>query len=454
MKVHILSASPRMNSGFSIVATHLATGLKKLGYDVSYSGMQTAYRPEFNSDIEILPMQVGFVDDMTQYMMTLNRIKPDIVLNIFQADYEYNEFSKLFKKCLWYVPIEGRNIPQGMANDLLQVKMNGGDVVAQCNYGKQEIELALAGLSIPVIYHGYDPEIYYPMNLDNKDDISYCYYETDVGKSSTNPKILCIQGCYNCKLPRNQQRSCEFFKEEQITVLKFVEKDGKWGEFNIKITELPEITKGKTVFGFVGQNLGIRKRIERLLKAYSLFVGKSRQLKDRTILHMHCMPIATNGVDLIKVVRELGLNNNVIFSYGTYRSSGWSDNAMSILYNTFEINISASSSEGFGLAIIESMACGKPNIGPMCSSFIELIGNDYDPSKNRGLLANIGEWQMIENMSERALVNEGDLAEKIKDIYTNDKLRRIFSKNATKWANNHTWNKKVEEWDKLLKGMT
>lgn len=453
MKIHILSNSLRLNSGFSVVAKNLAIGLKKLGHDVTYTGMQTAYGSEFGYDIEVLPIQVGFIDDMTQYMMTLDRIKPDIVINNFQADYEYNDFPKVFKKCLWYVPVEGRNLPQKMSNDLLHIKMNGGEIIAQCRYGQEEIRLALGGIDVPFIYHGYDDKIFKPLDIKkDHDKMSYCYYKTDYAKVSSDPLMLHRQGCYNCQLTKSEEIKCPHYKEEHVSVLKFI--NGKWGEDNIPVTKLPLITKGRFVFLFVGQNLGVRKRIERLLRAYSIFLQQSKQLKDRTYMHLHCMPISINGVNLIKTIQDLGIQDNIIFSYGTYRSSGWSDNAMSILYNTVDVNVSASSSEGFGLSTIESMACGKPNIGPACSSFIELIGDgEKDPEHSRGLLASIGEWQMIENGSERALVNEQNLAMMMKKLYTDEKLIDKFSKNAIKFANQYTWDKICIQWNDLITKM-
>lgn len=451
MHIHILSNSPRLNSGFSVVAKNLAIGLKKLGHEITYTGMQTVDRSDFYNDIEILPIGAGYIDDVTSYMIALDRLKPDIVINIFQADYEYNDFPKMFKRCIWYIPVEGRNMPQKMANDILQIKMNGGQPVAQCLYGQAEMQLALAGIDVPYIYHGFDDKIYKPIDCNKKEEISYCHYKTENGKASSNPLVLHKNGCYDCELSSKEQLTCPTYKEEHIAVLKFI--NGKWTEEDTPITHLPAITKGKYVFLFVGQNLGVRKRIERLLKAYSIFVGQSKQLKDRTILHLHTMPISINGTNLIGIIQNLGIQNNVIFSYGAYRSSGWTDESMNILYNTADVNVSASSSEGFGLATIESMACGKPNIGPVCSSFIELIGDGEKDPNARGLLASIGEWQMIENGSERALVNEQHLASMMKKLYSDEKLRERFSRNAIKFANQYTWNKICLQWNDLIKGM-
>lgn len=346
-----------------------------------------------------------------------------------------------------YCPIEGKNIPHDMANDLLQIKMHGGAVVAQCRYGQSEMKLALGGLDVPYIYHGHDPDIFKRLDLKKVDDIRYCYYNTEDGKVNSDPMSLHAKGCYDCQLNNKEQTNCPYYKEEDVSILRFI--NGKWTEESIPITDLPNITKNKTVFGFVGQNIGIRKRIERLLKAYSIFIKDSRQFKDRTIIHLHTKPIAIDGVNLIKVIQDLGIQDNIIFSYGTHRSSGWTEQAINILFNTFDINTSASSSEGFGLPILESMACGKLNIGPNCSSFTELIGED--PKTRRGLLASIIDWQMIQDGSVRALVNEKDLANQMQTIYQSEELRKTLSKNAIKFAQDYTWEKIVLQWDQLLK---
>lgn len=449
MKIHILSNSLRMNSGFSNVSRHIANGLTKLGHEVTMTGMQTAYLPDYNYNIKCLPVDTTYVDEFTQLTFNLRDTEADVLLCVFQADADLNMFAKAFQKTIWYPPVEGRNIPIEMINDLIQVKNNGGQVVAQCKYGQNEMKFA--GIDVPYIYHGYNDKIFRPLNFRNKppkkEQILYCYYSTEVGKTESDPIILHRQGCYDCKLNNKEQTQCQYFKEEEIVVLQFVDK--RWGEKRINITDLPNEFSRHYIYGFVGQNFGIRKRIERLLKAYSIFIKDSRMLKDRTILHLHSMPIAIKGINLIKIIQDLEIENNVIFSYGAFRSSSWSEEAMCLLYNTFDTNVSASSSEGFGIPTLESMACGIPNIGPNCSSFTELIGEDL--KTGRGLLTSIIDWQMIQNGSFRALVNETDLANQMKTIYQNEELRKNFSKNAIKFSQDYTWENICKQWDKLLK---
>lgn len=446
MRIHFISNSLRMNSGFSNVTRYIATGLRKLGHDISMTGLQTAYLPEYSYGIECLPIDTVFVDETTQVMLNIQKTNPDIVFCVHQADADMNYLFKLFPKTIIYCPVEGQNIHDGMANDLRSIEKSGGVVVAQCKYGQEEMKKV--GINAKCIYHGYNDKIFRPLDLNK--DTKYCYYSTEVGQISTDPFILHRQGCYNCNSIKNQEyhQECPYFKEEIIAVLKWI--DNKWVQKDIEIGKLKDEFKGRFIYLFVGQNFGLRKRIERLLKAYSILISESRQMKDSTILHLHTMPISIKGINLIKVIQDLGINNNISFSYGSFRSSSWTEQAMSILYNLSDVNVSASSSEGYGLPTLESMACGIPNIGPDCSSFTELIGNSED-KKPRGLLAKIGEWQMIQDQSIRALVNERDLTNQMKIMYTKKDDRKIYSKNAVEWSKQYTWDKIVDQWNNLLK---
>lgn len=446
-----------MNSGFSTVTKYLALGLQKKGHEISLTGMQDSYTSSWYHGIESLPLDTKYLDETSQFIMNIRRVDPDVVIGVFQADADMNHFTRIFDensktKFLWYPPVEGSGIPDGMVNDLKFVIQNGGKIVSQCFYGQSEMKKV--GIDNITIYHGYNNNIYKPVeNINDKNKLTYCYYSTDAGKAESDPVILCRQGCYDCCLNEGfEAKKCQYYKEETVSILRMMNTtDGKkWVERDIGITKLPDETKGKWVYGHVGQNFGIRKRQERLIKAYSILISESRQLKDKTLLHMHCMPMAVDGINLIKEIARLGISENVIFSYGGNRSNSWSEESMNILYNTFDCHVSASSSEGWGLPTGESMACGIPNIGPDCSSFTELIGNDSDWSKNRGWLANIGEWQMIQDGSYRALVDEKDLALKMKLAYVEKDKMKTFGENAVMFAGNYTWDKICAEFDKVL----
>jgi len=423
MKILILGNSLNVNSGFSQVAKALCKGLKKLGHDIHFVGMQTSYSPQWCDGIEMLPLITPAFDELTQYGIILARIQPDVAINIFQSDggagSGLENFPLAFKKSIWYTVVEGNYLGNVSRNGFKRVIANGGKIVLPSLHGFSQCKID--GIDVDVIPYGYDPRVFYPIG--------------NVGDG---------------KCP-------EVVKDEDINLLIWNKEDKKWEQHGIKVGELSRY-KGfnkKFIFGTVKQNVGVRHRMERLIKAFSIFINESRQIRDGVILHLHTLPFAMNGINLLDVIKRIGgdIEENIVFSYGDYRSSGWSDSALNVLYNTFDCYCSASSGEGLGLPTLEAMACGVPVVGPGCSSFIELVGGDGDFGKPRGLLCN-GFYQRIEDGSERFLVDEIDMATEMKTMYKNSEFRKEWSKNCISFTKNFTWDEQIEKFDKYLRAYT
>ena len=418
MKILIMSNSLNLNSGFSRVAKALILGLRALGHEMYFVGMQTSYTPQTYDGIEMLPLVSSSFDELTQYQIILARIQPDVAIGIFQSDGGtgpgLENFLLSFKKSIWYTVIEGNYLGSACRSGLKKVIANGGKIVLPSSHGASQCKID--GIDTDIIPYGYDPKIIYKK--------------------------------------ANRETG-----DEKISLLIWSKEHKQWEGHGIKINELSRY-KGldkKFIFGTVKQNVGVRHRMERLIKAFSIFISESRQIKDGVILHLHTLPASYDGMDLMDVIRRIeiegncpGIAENVIFSYGDYRSSGWSDTALNELYNTFDCYCSASSGEGFGIPTLEAMACGVPVIGPRASAFVELIGPVFSPGTNRGLLCE-GDYQRIEDGSERFLVDVKNLAYEMKNIYTNKEKREGYSKNCLSFVKGFTWEKQIEKWDKYLK---
>lgn len=444
MKIHIISNNPiGLNSGFGIVARNLALGLKRLGHDISFTGLQTSYVQTRYQGMIVYPgnyLSIGIdspgqIQESVKY--NLHKEQPDAVICIFQGDDgRLNSLTKLHKNTFWYCPIEGKGMPARLVADMSDQYVQP---VFMTHQGASEY-LNSPGMTgkeyAPVIYHGYDPGIFFKI-----DDFTHeiCKWSTEHYKYQQDPAFICESGCLNCD---GLNRSCPHHEIEEITLL------STQGEEVVPYSELMNINEHfnvNTVFLFVGQNFGVRKRIERLIEAFAKFA----EGKDDVLLHLHTYPIPDTGIDLIAEVQKHGIIDKVLFSYGTLRSSGWSDEAMNLLYNSADIFVSASSAEGFGLPHLESMAIGLPQIVPDYSVFPEFItgGDEGD----RGLLCR-GTEQLTITGQSRALVDINDMAKKMDELYFNTDKRGRMSKNAIRGASNHTWEKKCDEWDKLITG--
>lgn len=83
---------------------------------------------------------------------------------------------------------------------------------------------------------------------------------------------------------------------------------------------------------------------------------------DKAVLLMHTNPKEPAGPDLEAINKQLGLvNGEVLFS----TDKGLSPDRLAMLYNISDCGVNISDAEGFGLNVLESLACGVPMIANM-----------------------------------------------------------------------------------------
>ncbi len=467
MNIHILSNSPkRVNSGFGVVTRNIALELKKKGYNISISDMQNIYNIEYWNEIKIYPMNsiegaTGnnfYINEIQQLIKNLQNSKADILIIIYPA-YDNviisNHLHEIFTNTIWYYMVEGKNIPKVYTNELKKVKK----IITATKQGLKELKKTkLKNIHHKEIYHGFNPNDFYNLNINNKNDsdcLHYCKWAQERYMDLQDKKTICERGCIHCKNRDAHYNHCPYYEEEKIIA------NINGDEFIGKISNLAKLKDQfgvETIFGFVGQNNGVRKKIDKLLEAYSIL--QKNTTKNDTMLLLHTLPYSNNGLNLWEYIEKYNLKTNVIFTYGEENlSNTWSTKALNIFYNIIDVNVSASSAEGFGLPTIESMACKKSNIGPRFSSFIELIEDKNSENKNnkhdRGLLADIEKYEKTRNNMIRGLVSTISLAECMETLHYDKKHRNDLASNAYEWVwNNCTWEKICDQFDNLLKNMT
>jgi glycosyltransferase involved in cell wall biosynthesis len=120
-----------------------------------------------------------------------------------------------------------------------------------------------------------------------------------------------------------------------------------------------------------------RKRTSNIILAYRQFcdnLSKEEAAGCTLVLHTEIMQDA--GTNLMAVKEALCPDYNIIFSPGKLVPTD-----MNLIYNVADVTINASSNEGFGLSIAESIMCGTPVVATVTGGLQDQIGQVDDEGK-------------------------------------------------------------------------
>ena len=214
------------------------------------------------------------------------------------------------------------------------------------------------------------------------------------------------------------------------------------------------------VVGTVARNQG-RKMLDRTLKAFKLFCVD----KPETRLLLHTDPDdGAQALSLKHLVDRYQLNNRVIFT-GTSFYNPFTYKQMNEIYNLMDIFLLSTSGEGFGVPIIEAMACGVPQVVTDYTTTQELViedirtgeavklsGDEISPAVHTDEILNgtiTGSWNV-----ERAIMSISDCVLKLNKLYYDKNLLKQYSVNSLKKVKNfYSWNKIIPQWKKVLLDM-
>jgi glycosyltransferase involved in cell wall biosynthesis len=116
---------------------------------------------------------------------------------------------------------------------------------------------------------------------------------------------------------------------------------------------------------YVGSELP-RKNIGTLLRAVALV---REEIPDIRLIKVGAAGGARFRRETLRVVDELGLEDHVLFFEGV------PDEELPLFYSAADVFVTASKLEGFGLPVLEAMACGRPVVCSRAGSLPEIGGN-------------------------------------------------------------------------------
>lgn len=117
-----------------------------------------------------------------------------------------------------------------------------------------------------------------------------------------------------------------------------------------------------------------RKALEVTMLAFARVAAKRRN----AVLYLHCEPQVPKAPDLLAMAASLGLGGRVAFPDPYRRGADqYSDEDMKAMYNGLSVLDAASKGEGFGVPVVEALACGTPVIGCRNSAATEKIRPEW-----------------------------------------------------------------------------
>lgn len=184
------------------------------------------------------------------------------------------------------------------------------------------------------------------------------------------------------------------------------------------------------IFGCVCRNKG-EKNFYRLMEAYSLF---NENFKDAAALAIH----TDDGVwNVRKIAKQLGIQNNVFF--GNFPAD---QEAMNRIYNTFDVNVNVGCKEWSALPVLESMACGIPQI-------VSDYGVLREYTQGCGLLVPV-KTECVPPGSEVNISYPDEISRAMEKLWINEAERLKLGEAALIKARTYSWERTVKMWEELL----
>lgn len=193
--------------------------------------------------------------------------------------------------------------------------------------------------------------------------------------------------------------------------------------------EMFKLPQDKFIFGMVAANKDnpSRKSFQEVIDAFSEVNIKYPD----TILYLHTNLMDGGGFPVMEYCAYKGLQGKV-FMLDPYTMQYKLDHkALSYLFSSFDCLLNPSSSEGFGVGIVEAQACGVPVIVNNCTSMPELVG--------AGEICETGykRWNFMASYNEHP--DPKSLQEKMESLYTRitGGEREALKKKAVEFAQDY-----------------
>lgn len=280
--------------------------------------------------------------------------------------------------------------------------------------------------NLPIVYyHVWDnypyPKFNRPFYLSNDKIVTISKLTDDIVRTVT-PEIDCTY------LPHTvDEQNFKIMSDEEIAP--YLDKDGR------------------TTFFWISRNAH-RKMPASLIWWYADFLDKVGHDKARLIMHTDVRD--EHGFDLEKIAQERGLTrDNFLIS-----NNKMAPQELAKMYNASDCTICISYAEGFGVGVLESLACGTPVIGNMTGGIQdqvtdgkEFFGVGIKPA-SKSLTGGLG---IVPYIFEDRVSGE-DVVAAMEKIHNMSRAERkaLGAKGRKHFENNFSMKMYRDEWVKVM----
>ena len=269
----------------------------------------------------------------------------------------------------------------------------------------------------------------------------HIYYPIDSRPSKKHLEILKIADKLYSYTEWGKGLTQEFVGKKKIEIVPH----GTDGEVFYPMDYLPPLFPEEAyVFGCVNRN-SQRKDIATLLQAFKYLKEQLADTDAHLILYLHMNPKDPYGLRIYDACETLGLEigKDVWLPSNFNENKGFSQDKLNELYNSFDVFVSTTTSEGWGLTITEAMACGTPVICPIHTSLTEITedGTLVYPLRSLRPFMFVGDTEKIRYISSVKEVAKRmyDAMAEIGTDYQSD-----LTEKARRKALSYKWSKSAE----------
>lgn len=205
---------------------------------------------------------------------------------------------------------------------------------------------------------------------------------------------------------------------------------------------LPEKYHHGFIFGNVNRNQP-RKRLDLTISYFADFIREVNPPED-VFLYLHVAPTTDLGWDVIQLMKYYGIRRRLIVNHAE-TGYGLPEPLVAATYNCFDVQITTTQGEGWGLPTLEGMACGIPQIVPAWSALGEWAVPASVQVPCTEIITTPNYVNAIGGVPDR-----GVFVQAMKDLYTEASHRERLREHGIKLAAQFNWWEIGEQFTQVL----